>query len=116
MRQRLGQGVDLAAEAAADGAADEMQLIRRHRVDLGGRIEREEQRLGRGVDDEAAVGVGHGDRAVGLGRGVLDRRHLVALFEHDIGLREGRVGVAVTQLLVIVFAVILEGILRISWR
>ena len=29
--ERFGQGVDLAAEAAADGAADEMQLVRLHR-------------------------------------------------------------------------------------
>ena len=81
--QRLGQGVDLAAKAAADGAADEMQLVRLHGVDLGRRVEREEQRLGRGVDNEAAIGVRHGDRAVGLGRRVLDRRHLIALVEHE---------------------------------
>jgi hypothetical protein len=41
-RQRLGQGVDLATEAAANRAADEMQLIRRHRVDLRRGIERKE--------------------------------------------------------------------------
>ena len=44
---------------------------------------------------------------------MLDRRHLIALVEHDVGLLEGRLGVAVAQLLVIVFAVILERILRI---
>ena len=71
-----------------------MQLVRLHRVDLGRGVEREEQRLRRGVDDEAAVGVRHRDRAVGLGRRVLDRRHLVAVFEDDVGLLEGRLDVA----------------------
>ena len=43
--QRLGQRIDLAAETAANRAADEMQLVRLNRVDLGGRVEREKQRL-----------------------------------------------------------------------
>ena len=112
--ERFGQGVDLAAEAAADGAADEMQLVRLHGVDLGRGVEREEQRLGRGVDDEAAVGVRHRDRAVGLGRGVLDRRHLIALFQNHVGLREACLHVAEAQLLMIVLAVIFEGVSRIG--
>ena len=88
--KRLGQGIDLAAEAAADGAADEMKGVGGHVEDLGAGVEREEQRLRRGVDDIASVGVGRRDRAVGLGRRVLDRRHLIALLEHMVGARRSR--------------------------
>ena len=45
---------------------------------------------------------------------MLDRRHLVALVEHDVGLREGGIGIAEAQLLVIVFVVVLERVLRIG--
>jgi hypothetical protein len=45
---------------------------------------------------------------------VLDRRHLVALFEHDIGLREAGLDIAVAQLLMIVFVVIFEGVFWIG--
>ncbi len=45
---------------------------------------------------------------------MLDRRHLVARFEHVIGCRERLFHVAEAQLLVIVFAVILEGVARIG--
>ena len=90
------------------------KLVRRHVDDLRRGVEREEKGLGRGVDDEAAVGVRRRDRAVGLGRRVLDRRHLIALLEHMVGLREAALDVAVAQLLVIVFAVIFESVLRIG--
>ena len=113
-RERLGQRVDLAAEAAADRAADEVQLVRRHVEDLRRGVEREEQALRAGVDDEAVVRLRRGDRAVGLGRRMLDRRHLVALLQHVVGLREGLLDVAEAQLLVIVFAVILERVLRVG--
>ena len=112
--ERLGERVDLAAEAAADRAADEMKLVRRHVEDLRAGVEREEQRLRRGVDDIAAVGVGGRDRAVGLGRRVLDRRHLVALLEDVVGGGEAALDVAEAQLLVIVDVVIGEGVLRIG--
>ena len=55
--ERFRQRVDLAAEAAANRAAYEMQLVRRQCVDLGGGVEREEQGLSRGMDDDAAVAV-----------------------------------------------------------
>ena len=82
--------------------------------DLRRRIEGEEQRLRAGIDGIAAVGVGRGDRAVGLGRRVLDRRHLVALLEHVVGTGERLLHVAVADLLMVVLAVILEGVLRID--
>ena len=113
--QRLGQGIDLAAEAAADGSSDEMKGVRGHIENLGAGVEREEQRLRRGVDDIAAVGVGGCDRAVGLGRRVLDRRHLIALLEHMVGAGEGALDIAKAQLLVIVNIVIGEGVLRIGF-
>lgn len=112
--ERLGQCVDLAAEAATDGTADEVEGVGRHVQDLGAGVDGEEQRLGRGVDDVAAVGVGRGNGAVGLGRRVLDRRHLVALFQHVIGARERRIGVAEPQALVIVYVVIDKRVLRIG--
>ena len=114
MAERLGQRVDLAAEAAADRAADEMKGVGWHIEDLGAGVEREEQRLRRGVDDIAPVGVGRGDRAVGLGRRMLDRRHLVALLEHMVGAGEAALDVAEAQLLMIIDVVIGEGVLRIG--
>ena len=71
--ERLGQRVHLAAKAAAHGAADEVEGVGRHVQDLGAGIEREEQSLRRGIDDVASVGVWRRDRAVGLGRRMLDR-------------------------------------------
>ena len=113
-RERLGQRIHLAAKAAADRAADEVEGVGRQVQDLGAGVDREEQCLRRGVDDVAAVGVGRGDRAIGFGRRVLDRRHLVALFEHVVGGRERGVGIAEAQLLVIMDVVIDEGVLRIG--
>src|SRR2546428_266720 len=92
--ERLGERVPLAAETAADGSADEMKGVGGNVEDFGAGVEREEQGLRRGVDDIAAVGVGGCDRAVGLGRRVLDRRHLVALFEDMIGLGEAALDIA----------------------
>ena len=82
--------------------------------DLGGGVEREEQALRAGMHDVAVVGVGRCDGAVGLGRGVLDRRHLVALLEHVIGGAERRLDIAEAQLLMVVFVVILEIVSRIG--
>ena len=113
--KRLGQGIDLAAEAAADGAADEMKGVGGHIENLGAGVEREEQRLRRGVDDITSIGVGRRDRAVGLGRRVLDRRHLIALLEHMVGARKAALDVAEAQLLVIIDVVIGERVLRIGF-
>ena len=52
---RLDDHVDLAAEAAADRAADQPQLLERHVEDQRHVVEREEERLGVGVDGDAAV-------------------------------------------------------------
>ena len=113
-RDRLVHAVDLAAEAAADRAADEVQAVRRHRQRLGGGVEREEQRLGRGVAHEAVVDLGSGDGAAGLDRRLLDRRHLIAALDDVVGTREGGLDVAVAQLLVVVFAVIDELVGRVD--
>src|SRR5690606_12100810 len=87
----LVQAVDLAAEAATHGAADEVQAVGGGLQELGGRVEREEQRLGRGVDHIAVVGLGGGDRTAGLGGGLLYGRHLVAALDELVGPREGGV-------------------------
>ena len=112
--QRLGERIDLAAEAAADRAADEVQAVGGHVEQLGGGAEREEQRLRAGVHHEAVVGLGRGDRAVGLGRRVLDGRHLVALFDHEVGRGERALDIAEAQLLVVVLLVVLEGVGRVG--
>ena len=112
--ERLGQRIHLAAKAAAHRAADEVEGVGRHIEDFGAGIEREEQRLRRGIDDVASIGVGRRDRAVGFGRRMLDRRHLVALLEHMVGPGEAAIGVAEAQLLVIVDVVIDERVLRIG--
>jgi hypothetical protein len=113
-RQRLGQGVDLAAKTAADGAADEMQLVGRHVEDFRAGVEGKEQRLGRGVDHIAAVGIRCRDRTIGLGRRMLDRRHLIALFEHMIGLGKTALDVTEAKFLVVVFVVKSETVLGIG--
>ena len=112
--ERLGEGVDLAAKPAAHRAADEVEGVGRHVEDLGAGVEREEQGLRRRVNDVAPVGVGRGDRAVSLGRRMLDRRHLVALFEHMIRLGETAFDIAEAQLLMIVDVVVGEAILRVG--
>ena len=110
----FSERVHLAAKTAAHGSADEVEGVGGHVEDFGAGIEREEQRLRRGVDDIAAVGVGGCDRAVGLGRRVLDRRHLVTLFEDMIGLGEAALDIAEAQFLVIVDVVIDERVLGIG--
>ena len=57
-RDRLDDDVDLAAEAAADRAADQAQLVERHLQDERGVVEGEEHRLGVGVAGEAAIASG----------------------------------------------------------
>ena len=71
--ERFGERVDFATKAAAHRAADEMEGVGRHVEDFCAGVEREEQRLRRGIDDVASVGVGRGDRAIGFGRRVFDR-------------------------------------------
>ena len=102
------QAVDLASEAAANCAANEMQPVRRHRQHLRRRAEREEQCLRRGVADKAFVDLGRGDGTAGLDRRLLDRRHLIAALDDMVGTRERRLDIAVAQLLMVVLAVIDE--------
>jgi hypothetical protein len=45
---------------------------------------------------------------------MLDRRHLIAFVEHNVGLCERRLDIAEAQLLMIVFVVIFEGVFRIG--
>ena len=44
---------------------------------------------------------------------MLDRRHLVAILDDDVGFFESRLDLAEAELLVIVFTVIFEGVLGI---
>ncbi len=67
------------------------------------------------MDDEAVVVLGRGDRAVCLCWCVLDGRHLVALFQHDVGFAERALGIAEAELLVIVFVVIFEVVMRVGF-
>src|SRR3984957_16451297 len=82
------------------------RFFRGHIEDLRASVEREEQGLGRSVDDIATVGVGGCDRAVRFSRRVLDRRHLIALLENVIRRGEAALDVAEANLLVVVEVVI----------
>ena len=80
---RLRRGVHLAAEAAADRAADELELVQRHLQVRGDDAHREVERLRAGVDRQAAVGLGHDLAHLRLERDVLDRGGAVdALHDH----------------------------------
>ena len=93
-RQRLDDHVDLAAEPAAHHAADEPQPVGRELEDDRGVVEAEVDRLGVGVDGEPAVGLGDGDAAGGLDRGVLDRARAVHALDDVVGLGEPGLDVA----------------------
>ena len=95
---RLDDDVDLAAEAAADGAADEVQLVARHLQDDRGVVEREEHRLRVGVAGEAVIALGHDDAAGRLGRRMLDRRGPVGLLQDVVGLGEALLDIAEAHL------------------
>ncbi len=90
----LDDDVDLAAEAAADGAADQPQLVERHVEDQRHVVEGEVEGLGVGVDGDAAVALGLRRAAGGLDRGVLDGRGFVAVLEDVVGLGEAGFDVA----------------------
>ena len=109
------QRVDLAAEAAADRAADEMQPVRRHVEDLGGGAEREEQRLRRGVARRS----GRWSRARRWSRWSRSARARSATSGSALRRRgrpraNARLDIAEAQLLVIVLVVILEGVGRVG--
>ena len=100
--ERLGGRVDLAAEAAADRAADELDAAGRPLEVLGEHAHREVHRLRAGVDGQPAVALGHDQAALRLDRGLLDRARAVGALDDHIGLLEGRVHVALGDLAVVV--------------
>ena len=105
-RQRLVDAVHLAAEASAHGAADEVEPVRGQVQDPGRGLQAEEERLGVRVADVTAGGVGGRDAPAGLGRRVLDRRHLVALLDDVVGLAEAAFDVAEADLPEVVAVVV----------
>jgi len=113
-RQRFDNTVDLATKTATNRSADKMQARGRHIQKLGGRTQRKEQRLCRGVTDEAVVCFRGSDRAAGLDRRLLDRGHLVLAFNNVVGFGEAFLDVPEAQLLVVVKVVIVEGVVGID--
>ena len=85
---RLGGRVHLAAEAAADGAADELQLVQRALQVRGDDAHGEVHRLRAGVDRQPPVGLRHGERGLRLERAVLDRLRAVDALDDRVGLLE----------------------------
>ena len=96
-RDRLDDDVDLTAEAAADRAADEPQLVEGDAKDQRHVVEREIERLRVGVDGDAAVALGLGDAAGRLGRRMLDGRGIVAVLYDVVRRSECLVDVAKTD-------------------
>ena len=84
---RLGRRVDLAAEAAADGAADELELVQRALEVRGDDAHREVHRLRAGVDRQPPVRLRHDERDLRLERAVLDRLRPVDALDDHVGLR-----------------------------
>ena len=103
-RERLVDTVDLAAQAAVDGASHEEEPVRGHLENLRRSLQAEEQRLRVRIADVAPRGVGRRNAPAGLGRRVLDRRPLVALCNDVIGLAESSFYVAERNLLEVVVA------------
>ena len=95
---RLGGRVYLAAETAADRAADDLQLVQRHLQVRCNDAHREVQRLRAGVDREPAVGLGHDLAHLGLDRGVLDRCRTVDALHDQVGPVECLLDVALADL------------------
>ena len=62
-----------------------MELLERNLQNQRGVVQREEQRLGVGVDGDAAIRFGFGDATGGLGWRVLDGAGLIAFFDDEIG-------------------------------
>ena len=95
---RLGRRVDLAAEAAADRAADDLELVQRQLQVRGDDAHREVERLGAGVDREPAVRLGHDLADLRLDRRVLDRGRAVDALDDQVGLVERLLDVALADL------------------
>jgi hypothetical protein len=91
-----------AAEAAADGAADELQLVQRPLEVRGDDAHREVHRLCARVDDQTPARLGDGQRDLGLHRAVLDRLRPVDALDDEVRLVERRVDVALADAAVVV--------------
>ena len=103
---RLGGGVDLTAEAAADSAADELQPVQRH-LQMGCHdAHGEVHGLGAGVDRQAPVGLRDGDRDLRLERHLLDRLRPVDALDDRVRRVEGPVDVALPHTAVVVRPVV----------
>ena len=103
---RLGRGVDLAAEAAADGAADELQPVQRHLQVRCDDAHREVHRLRAGVDREPPVRLRHHERHLRLERHLLDRLRAVHALDDQVGLVERPVDVTLAHAPVVVRPVV----------
>ena len=82
--------VDLAAEAAADGAADELELVERHLEVRRDDAHREVHRLRARVDRQPAARLRHRERDLRLHRHLLDRLRPVDALDDHVGLVERR--------------------------
>ena len=103
---RLRRGVDLAAEAAADRAADELELVQRPLQMGRDDAEREVHRLRARVDRQPAVRFGHGDADLRLHRHLLDCLRAVDALDDHVRLVEGPVDIALAHAAVVVGAVV----------
>ena len=97
-RYRLGRRVNLAAEAASDRAADELELVQRHLQVGGDDAHREVQRLRAGVDRQPTVRLRHHLADLGLERAVLDRGRAIDAFDDHVRVVERPLDVALADL------------------
>ncbi len=97
-RHRLDRHVHLAAEAAAGGAADQVQRAGIEADDLGGIVACVGERLAVAIERVAPVAAGHGDAAGGLDRRLLDGPGLIDVFNDVIGFRETLLDIAEADL------------------
>ena len=88
----LHREVLAAAERAADAAEHELHALRRERQALGELVAVDVQPLGRDVQDDAALAVGHREARLRPEEGLVLHPDLVAPADDDVG---GRVGLAV---------------------
>ena len=95
---RLGSRVDLATEATAGGATDELQFVEWPVEVRCDDAHREVHRLRGRVDDEATAGLGHDLADLRLHRNVLDGGGAVDALHDHVSLLEGLVDVALADL------------------
>ena len=95
---RLGGRVDLAAEAAADRAADDLELVQRQLQVRSDDAHREVERLRARVDREPTVRLRYDLAHLRLDRRVLDRGRTVDALHDQVGLVERLLDVALADL------------------